>query len=583
MVTRAWANVVRNVDAAAVIVLCALAMACWWPRLTGPIDLRWDGGAYYILGTALAQGKGYRLMSEPGDPRSTLHPPLLPAVIAAHQAALGTSDVMVVGPRLRQFAFGVFLAYGVAIYALLRTGLPTGLAFLGTAMCLLNDRACFLSDLCFPEIPYALASVGCVLASRRIGGPLGEAVAFLCALAAYALRTVGIALLAAWVAESLLNRRFRTAALRLVAAAVPVACWHSYVYWVENGPEYARPAYAYQRAGYMYYNVSYAKNIVFNDPLTLERGRARAVDLASRFVSNLERMPASVGEAVTSSRQLWGEQLSTMFHALPEVWAPKWIGGVIVTALAALVIVGLAVLLWRRELLVPLYSAAYVALVCSTPWPKQFGRYLIPLAPFLVLGLFTGLRAVDRWLRRVLPGLGHGAFRTLVVALLVLGVVQQVDALHRMFRDSLSMVIVHAGRGSGYRLFFYDNYRDLDRGLSWLNATDPGREVVAASDPFWVSLHTGRDAVLPPLEIDSGKAQALLDSVPVRYLILDADFPEVRRYAERVVGSHPTLWRQVFSTPSGRVQIHERRPASGDSEREPGDHGPSATAPTRRQ
>ena len=461
-------------------------------------------------------------MSEPGDPRSTLHPPLLPAVVAAHLSRSRHERPDGSRPSSEAVRFCVFLAYGVAIYALLRTGLPAGLAFLGTAMCLLNDRACFLSDLCFPDIPYALASVGCVLASRRIGGPLGEAVAFLCALAAYALRTVGIALLAAWVAESLLNRRFRTAALRLVAAAVPVACWHSYVYWVENGPEYARPAYAYQRAGYMYYNVSYAKNIVFNDPLTPERDGPEP--WTSRPVSSPTSSECRRASA-RRSRPPDGCGASRCRRCSPRCRkssAPEWIGGVIVTALAALVIVGLAVLLWRREWLVPLYSTAYVALVCSTPWPKQFGRYLIPLAPFLMLGLFTGLSTVDRWLRRVLPGPGHGVFRTLVVALLVLGVVQQVDALHRMFR-SLSMVIVHAGRGSEYRLFFDDNYRDLDRGLSWLNATDPGREVVAASDPFWVSLHTGRDTVLPPLEIDSAKAQALLDSVPVRYLILDED------------------------------------------------------------
>jgi hypothetical protein len=42
-------------------------LAVWIPRLTGPINLRWDASAYYILGTALAEGKGYRLLNEPGE------------------------------------------------------------------------------------------------------------------------------------------------------------------------------------------------------------------------------------------------------------------------------------------------------------------------------------------------------------------------------------------------------------------------------------------------------------------------------------------------------------------------------------
>jgi len=36
------------------------------PRLVGPIDVQWDAGVYHILGTSLAEGHGYRILSEPG-------------------------------------------------------------------------------------------------------------------------------------------------------------------------------------------------------------------------------------------------------------------------------------------------------------------------------------------------------------------------------------------------------------------------------------------------------------------------------------------------------------------------------------
>jgi len=65
------------------LLIGAAALASWWPRWGGPIDLRWDGGAYYILGTSLARGEGYRILSEPGGVSSSLHPPLVPALVAA--------------------------------------------------------------------------------------------------------------------------------------------------------------------------------------------------------------------------------------------------------------------------------------------------------------------------------------------------------------------------------------------------------------------------------------------------------------------------------------------------------------------
>lgn len=48
-----------------VLSLIVIAVASWLPRFHGPLDLR--SGAYCILGTSLAEGKGYRLLNEPGE------------------------------------------------------------------------------------------------------------------------------------------------------------------------------------------------------------------------------------------------------------------------------------------------------------------------------------------------------------------------------------------------------------------------------------------------------------------------------------------------------------------------------------
>ena len=69
------------------VVVVTIAVLLWLPRLSGPIDLRWDGAVYYLLGTSLAQGHGYRIPSEPGSPQALQYPPLLPAFVALHQRA----------------------------------------------------------------------------------------------------------------------------------------------------------------------------------------------------------------------------------------------------------------------------------------------------------------------------------------------------------------------------------------------------------------------------------------------------------------------------------------------------------------
>jgi hypothetical protein len=51
MISRYWAE----------LVVMMLAIALWLPRLSGPIVLRWDAGAYYVLGTSLATGHRYRI------------------------------------------------------------------------------------------------------------------------------------------------------------------------------------------------------------------------------------------------------------------------------------------------------------------------------------------------------------------------------------------------------------------------------------------------------------------------------------------------------------------------------------------
>src|SRR5215831_19225552 len=124
-ITRYWSGAV----------VVAIALLLWVPRLSGPIDLRWDAGVYYLLGTSLAEGHGYRIPSEPGSPKALQYPPLLPAIIALYERTLGTTDPAIVAPWLRKSFAGMFVLYGLAVFALAQRYVRRPLAVTATALC----------------------------------------------------------------------------------------------------------------------------------------------------------------------------------------------------------------------------------------------------------------------------------------------------------------------------------------------------------------------------------------------------------------------------------------------------------------
>ena len=552
-------------DAIAVLVLVGLAVLSWLPRLQGPIDLRWDGGAYYVLGTSLAQGKGYRLLNEPGEIQTTLHPPMLPAIIALHQLVLRTDHWTTVATWLRRSYFLVFVAYAVAVYFLLRVFLPAAYGLLAAMVCLFQFFTVFMSDLCYPEILFALVTVLFTFCQMKKGsrarfwlGPL--------AAIAFALRVIGVALLMAWVVESVCQRRFRRAGIQLAGALTLIGCWLGYVLCVESGREYQKPAYEYQRADYNYVNVSYARNLRYKDPFSPELGYASLPDRVRRFLGNVTAMPMSLGETVSTPRTFWDWLRTAINRRVGATVLPPLMVPLALFLLAAFTIWGLGLLWVRRQYFIPLYAGFTVASVCATPWPGQVNRYLAPLAAFLSLSLFLAVRVLarelaprrSRWSRVVQTGL------TSAVALVIF--TAQAAGLIWLYHKGHLAVTHDVGRAETvkYRLFFYRNLDyATDVGLDWLRRYSRSGEVVAATDPQGAYLRTGLKAILPPFETDAARAQYLLDSAPARYLIVDEG--DYRKYTARVIAAYPERWRRIYVNGSveengapSRFEIYER-------------------------
>jgi hypothetical protein len=548
---RPWMAADRRYSAGLVMV----AVALWLPRLRGPLDLRYDAGVYYILGTSLAEGRGYRLLNEPGAIEAIQYPPLLPAVAAIHQRLLGTGDPVVVGQWLRLTAAVLFIGYAVAMFALARRFVPSRFAFLATLLALLNVQALFLSDYFSADLPYAAVSTFFFLAPPGLG-------AGLLALAAYGLRTAGVALLAAWTAESLLRRRFRQAVVRGGTAMAMLGAWQVYVAHVKSDPAFAQPAYTYQRAEYQFYNVGYLENMSYVDPFRPELGRATARQLAARVWTNVRGMPLSLGEAATLHRGWLVGEVNRVRERFPLAPIPDWAVSATLVFMSALVIGGFVLLALRGQWLVVLYVAGSVVLIAVTPWPGQFNRYLLPLAPFLALAFVSLPAAIsDRAARS--GGWGWRAASRAGIAVIAFVLVQQLYTVVKVFTKHHEPAVMtdHTGRTHNYRLFFYDRtWRLHDDALDWLKVAGERPAVVATSTPHLAYIRTGLPAVMPPYEIDPAKAERLLEQVPVGYVVVDKlEFLDVgRRYAAPAVERARDRWPLIYAPNDSGPRIYGR-------------------------
>ena len=553
------------------IAVIALALLLWAPRFSGPIDLRWDAGVYYLLGTSLAKGEGYRLASEPGSPSALQYPPLLPAFVALHQWALGTTDPAMVAPWLRSSYLALFVIYSLIVLALAKRYLSLGFALAATALCMLHIMTIFLSDLLFAELPFAVVSVLFVLVAAY-GAPTSrpwarEMVSFALAAMGFLLRTTGVALLAAWVMEAIMRRRWRFAVVRGAFALVPIMLWQAYVERVRASDEYRRPAYSYQRAPYQYYNVSYAENVLLIDPFRPELGRLDGKGFATRWVMNLVGMPAALAEAVTAPNSFWQSALQRAKRLVGDHRVPPGVVWVPLLGMGALVLAGIVILARRGAWLTVFIILISVGLVCTTPWPAQFARYLAPLAPFLAIAALSPLSSVAASLRVREPRWSITIGRLALAAMLVPAFIVQAHTATWLFRGHQSeeaiWFVPGASQAEAVRSFFHDrSWRAWEQAVAWIDTHAPADAIVATTSPHLCYLLTGRRAVLPPMEIDPAHARQLLEAVPVSYIITDAfSYPidSSRRYALPAAEGDPAAWGVEYEVDNTRIYKHTGR------------------------
>jgi hypothetical protein len=536
------------------------------PRLLGPIDLRWDASVYYLLGTSLTNGHGYRIESEPGAPAALQYPPLLPAIISLHQRVLGTCDPTLVAPWLRiTYAF-LFLIYAIAALRLAERYLRPAFATTATLLCLLNPFTIFLSDLLFAEVPFALISVLFALVAGATSRPWRrwwhELASFVLASSGFLLRSAGLALLGAWMLDAMVRRRWRLFCARALMSLVPVFGWQAYVAHVRSSAEYSHPAYEYQRAAYQYYNVSYFENMRLIDPFQPELGTLNSRAFVSRLATNLGTVPGVMGEIVSAKEKDWrGTVLWLQGLISSHRLFPISLVSVPLFTLAALVVAGLVDFIRRGEWIMTFIIAGSFALVCFTPWPSQFSRYLEPLAQFLTIAAVVGIVEITGILTRRGKAPAALTMQWASVLLLFLAIIVELHTAAWLFSERARQRGVFAHNKSQVvpKWFLYDqSWQAWQDAINWIDTHAAAEAIIATSSPHFYYLQTGRLAVLPPMERDPVREAHLLDAVPVSYVIVDElEFPDIsRRYVLPLVESNPGSWRLVHK--SRATAVYER-------------------------
>jgi hypothetical protein len=547
----------RMLDAACLAVLVVVAVLSWIPRFRGPIDFRWDAGVYYVLGTSVASGQGYRLLNEPGQIEAIQYPPGLPALVAAHQIALHSSDPRVVGPWLRRTWFLLSVGSVLFCFLLSRLFLSRGCALATAVAFVLSYEVFFLSTLCFAELPFAFVTVLFGWVYYRFGRrPTGEVAAGILAVSAFLLRTLGIALLLGWVADALLVRRYKSGLVRAVVAFAPVLAWQSYVHAVETSESYQHPAYSYQRDASLFYNVSYATNVALRDPFEPELGKVQPSDLVGRLVSNVRALPGNIGEVLVAPKNLLAVYLVRMNHLIAPLAIPSRSVRAALLLFGCLALWGIGLQFRRCRWGIAIYLALTLAAVCITPWPGQTLRYLCPLFPFLMLAVFEALQVVKARISGYHYGkvLGNGAVAIGASAVL-LGSAGSFVIVHHQLLDNATFE-TSDGKTEHYKLMHYaPGFSSVANALEWLKNSVPSDSIVAISMPQWAYLQTGLRTVMPPFYRDAERTQRAIDSVPVTYLVVDQMTME-GQFNERfwnLVRSFPEKWRLVYSAPTAHV------------------------------
>ncbi|MGH7563211.1 MAG: hypothetical protein ACREK5_02155 [Gemmatimonadota bacterium] len=482
-----------------------------------------DNAAYYALARALATGRGYVDLIAPGTPPETVYPPGFPLLLVPFYW-LGGGSLSVL--KLESLIAGAVVLWATWKLAREARGLPEWAApaavwLVGLAPVFRTYTSYVLSDMSYTAA--TMVALVFFQRARSAGqetdaedGTTGPAASpglgkwwvagTLVSVLAFAVRTAGVALLAAALLTAVIRRRWGRAVVVGAAIALAVVPWLA---WTGQRPP---------ETG------SYLEQVRASDRLVPESPPMSLGEYPGRALENL---------AVYAFRDL-----PTLFWPVtPPPLAVNVFGAIAGTAL---VVIGAVVLARRRGLaLYDLFALLTLAILLVWPWTGN--RFLLPVVPILWIVMLAGLDAASRFLTGG-PRVAGWAAAGLIAALAVGGALQ-VPGQWRETRAYLD-----GDELAGYEPF----YQDYFEAARWIGDHAP-EAVIAARKPtltwYWSG---GRPSVVYPFHGDTDRTWAFLRGKGVTHIVMD---PMTRLFLAPALEPHLDLVEIAHASPRRAVYV----------------------------
>jgi hypothetical protein len=435
-------------------------------------------------------------MYSPQNRIHTDYPPLFPAF-------LGTVGAFTATPLIPKIAVGL-LSAGVLLllFCYLRRSAPkfTLPVVLITAI---SSPFASHATLLMSEIPYCFATLAALILldryRRRGGGGTGLAfwAAALVAVMPAFIRTVGIAFMAAWLVENVLDKKYRQTGAHLllfVGAMVLLRFateWHS----------------------------SYMDSLFRKNAYDPELGFLKPAEMIVRMGQN---------------------SYQYLFAVLPHLILGVGLTSGVSIAVS-LIVVLLAGIGWVRNFVAPTRFLSFYLMFYGgilSMWQPQWTseRMLIPVIPFIALFFLQGLEAILRLLfsKKNAPGTGERLTTGILWAATLLIVLPN-------FSDHVRQLEASEELSSDWKNF----YSCAD----WIRLNTPRDAIVVSRKPELFYLRSLRKGFIYPYSHEGEMVIAALKEGNARYCVLDNFFwtGTTARYLYPAVTSHAEMFHIVYS------------------------------------
>ena len=328
------------------------------------IDLNGDNASYYILGKALNAGEGFVNINSIFKTPNNHFPPGYPFIICLIMFI--SSSFIAIKLVNGLFLLGsLFLSYTLVLrFSQSKVVAWMTLAFLITNSHLLRYGTIMMSELSF--LFFTLLSLTLFLRTYDPNNRnlLNYILAFLCMMVAFYIRTLGIALLAAFLFMMIKEFRIKWKIIIGYLAGFILL----FLPWQIRGQHLGGNSYLHQ--------------LVMVNPYRPEEGLADIGDFLSRILKNSERyITREIPDLIFPFKDI-------VYTNAIEAW--EWIPGII---LVILIVVGIWKLPKFRWLAIILFASTFFILLL---WPDVWVgiRFVLPLIPFLIMTMLVGIQFI---------------------------------------------------------------------------------------------------------------------------------------------------------------------------------------------